>query len=162
MREQAAQPVQRLQHRHRVSAAPDNHGFGRQRERQIGDLVLDHVHPIHPGRRRGELLSSHGDQLGETLLERMLRDDLTETDRGPAAQRPVDVRPQRPRVDVDLFEQGRRVGLRHGVLDCSAVQARFAHPRVERAFHRQADPGPRRVQFRRDREVPVTAQPRRP
>ena len=60
----SGQPAERFEYGHRVSRAEDHHDTLGERESQVGDLVLDHVDPRDPGRRRRELVQADG-QLAE-------------------------------------------------------------------------------------------------
>ncbi len=84
------------------------------------------------------------------MRERLFPDQVGEPDPGTPAQRGAHVAAQQVGIDVDLLEQGARVGL--VVARCRpyrvAVDARLAGGRVERPFHRQPQFRRHRVEFR--------------
>ena len=57
---QARQPGHRFEHLDGVAAAEDHDRVGRQREREVGDLVLDDVGAGDSRRRGGELIGADG------------------------------------------------------------------------------------------------------
>jgi hypothetical protein len=66
---QIGEPGERFEHVHRVTPAEDDDGVARQREGQVGDLVLDHVGALGFRRRRRELAGADG-ELGEAAESR--------------------------------------------------------------------------------------------
>ena len=66
-----SEPRHRVQRRRLEPLAEDDDGVGHVRERQIGDLVLDHEHRAHRERQSGELVDPHRElaQAGRQLLD---------------------------------------------------------------------------------------------